>query len=132
MYAIPLSTILRILAKGINPETGEFLSDEFSVHKKTCKKNLLKIASELERTDSFFKSHSMVSFESNNVSYLYSLWDENKTLSEIAKIHARSKLTIALKLIVSGLVLPDEVLPQLSIEDRELAERILRDKKIIN
>ncbi|ECG1137115.1 hypothetical protein AG28_25270 [Salmonella enterica subsp. enterica] len=133
MKELTLSGILRVLASGINPETGEMLPDFVSVHKHTKKAYLLKLADEVEHIDDEIKRRSeakknprwkpWLPDEENSLREEY---NSNLTVSNIAEKHDRSETAIALRLIQSGIVSQEEIFQKLPTKTKEKVENVIQ------
>lgn len=131
MYNISISSILRILANGLNPDTGHPLPESLCVHSKTYQNYLKRLANDLENLDSpSSKRFSPKKWTEDEQLQLSEEWiNQGYCLEKIAEIHQRSELAIALRLIISGIEHEDEILPHLSKNDQRLAEITLEEKR---
>jgi transposase len=128
MYSVGLSSILRILANGLNPDTGHPLPESLCVHSKTYKNYLNRLAGELENLDSPppQKKHPKRWTEEEQ-EQLSREWKEQKLgIEEIAEIHSRSELAIAIRIVKSGIDQEEDVIPHLAKNDQLVAEASLR------
>ncbi|EEP9553223.1 TPA: hypothetical protein ACXZX6_004899 [Salmonella enterica] len=133
MKELTLSGILRVLASGINPETGEMLPDFVSVHKPTKNAYLLKLANEIEHLDDEIKRRSEAKknprwkpWLPDEENTLREEYNSNLTVSNIAEKHDRSETAIALRLIQSGIASQEEVFQKLPTETKEKVENVLQ------
>lgn len=133
MKELTVSEILRILADGVNPETGEIYPEWMSLHKEVNKKYLNKLADEIENTDTGTRNIPRPQYKRWTPEEIKTLMEEyisNMSIYDIAVAHDRSETAIVMKLIHSGICSKQELSPVISPELRERVERIIqRDKE---
>lgn len=130
MYQLTMSSLLRILASGINPDTGLPMPEASSVHSKTYRRYLERLADEFEDLDNIPEKSHPKKWTDEELKKLADEWGQSScSLERIAESHQRSELAIALRLIVSGIADQDDVLPHLSSANQRLAEISLSEKK---
>ncbi|MCU6244024.1 hypothetical protein [Enterobacter asburiae] len=131
MYNVSISSILRILASGLNPDTGLPLPDSLCVHSKTYQNYLKRLANELENIDTPPpKKNHPNRWTAEEQQQLSDEWLNHKfSLEKIAEIHSRSELAIALRLVITGIDEEGEVLPHLSKSDQTIAEITLQERE---
>lgn len=116
-----VSTVLRILSDGVNPDTGESLPEWMSVYKKKNKDYLLNLASEIENiikeTNRRAKAKARL-WTKEEVIKLGAAYKNNKPLNEIAEDHGCSESAIAYRLIEENIVSEDVLLPKLAEDIR--------------
>lgn len=131
MYQLTMSSLLRILASGINPDTGLPMPEASSVHSKTYRHHLERLAKEFEDLDNIPEKIAPKKWTDEELKKLADEWVQSScSLEKIAELHQRSELAIALRLIISGIANQDDVLPHLSYANQRLAEISLSERKL--
>lgn len=133
MKELTLSRILRMLAIGINPETGEQLPHFISIHTPAKRKYFLKLADEIEDMDEELKRRAE---KKNNTQWkpwsseeeliLTDAYNKGVTTDEIAIRHDRSEAAIILRLIKTGHIKKNEIPSYISPETKEKVERYIQ------
>lgn len=120
MNNVSLSNSLRLLANGINPETGYLLPGRMKLHETLYQSFLFSLAEELDNINLNLTPEEH--WNEGEVDQLQVEWyDDLLPLEEIAQNHKRSILDVALKLITSNLAKADDVLPGLPISELVIA-----------
>lgn len=135
MKELTIAEILRILAKGVNPETGEIYPEWMSLHKEVNKRYLNKVADEIENADENTGNRTITRplhkrWTLEELKTLMREYISNMTIHDIAVAHDRSETAIIMKLIRSGVCSEQELIPVISPELQERVDRIIqRDKE---
>lgn len=121
MDKLTVSTVLRILSNGVNPDTGEAFPEWMSIYKRKNQDYLLSLANEIENiteeTNRREKAKARF-WTKEEVTKLNDAYKNNKPLNEIAEEHGRSESAIAYRLIEENIISEEELLPKLAEDIR--------------